>query len=215
MTIREWKFDTPLQQAGLTNSVHETNGNELRLLTSISLLRLHSLQTRADLNSNLRSIDLDLPQFPNQASGQDPAVLCLAPSDWLLFGEHHSARELQQLLKDRISPGLTTLTNLSSAFAVFRLSGNAAPWLLAKNCGLDFRKGMASGQHCCRTGLSLVPAILHYHQPGSSSPAFVFDILIERSLAAYTWQLLLRQFPHAMEAEQLHGPFYQQDKPHP
>ncbi len=215
MNRAAWKFDTPLEQAGLTHSVHKTDGFELSLLTTITLMRLHSLQPRAKLNTSLHGSDLHLPELPNQACGQDPAILCLAPSDWLLFTEYLSAERLQRALQERLNPKLTALTDQSSAYAVFRLSGRVAPWLLGKSCGLDFRKSVAQGQHCTRTRLDQVPAILHYHQPGSGHNPFIFDVMIERSLAPYTWQLFLRQFPHAIELEQLHGPFYEQSKLHP
>jgi len=210
-----WKFETPLEQAGITTGSHITHGFELNLLTSISLMRLHSLQTREDLKTALHNTGLHLPELPNQAGGQDPATLCLAPNDWLLFSEYLSAERLQNILHERLDPQLTSLTNQSSALAVFRLSGSIAPWLMSKSCGLDFRKSIARGQHCSRSRLDQVPLILHYHQPGSGHNPFVFDVIIERSLARYTWQLLLRQFPHALELEQLHGPFYEQSKLHP
>lgn len=219
MNSPAWKFDTPLEQAGLTHSVHKADGFELGLLTSISLLRLHSLQTLAELDTSLHGSDLNLPQLPNQAGGQDPAVLCLAPNDWLLFSEYLSAERLQEMLQERLNPQLTILSNQSSAYAAFRLSGRIAPWLLSKSCGLDFRKGMALGQHCSRTGigqgLNKVSAILHYHQPGSGHNPYVFDVMTERSLAHYVWQLFLRQLPHAIESEQRHGPFYEQGELHP
>jgi hypothetical protein len=66
---------------------------------------------------------------------------------------------------------------------------------------------MSSGQHCCRTLLQQVPAILHYHRPGSGSGPYVFDVMVERSLARHTWQMLLDKLPHAGELEQQHGPF--------
>ncbi len=215
MNRTAWKFDTPLEQAGLAHSVHKTDGHELSLLTSITLLRLRSLQTPAELQASLHGSGLHLPQLPNQASGQDPSVLCLAPNDWLLFSESLSAERLQQLLEERMNPRLKALSNQSSAYAVFRLNGGIAPWLLGKNCGLDFRKGVALGQHCSRTRLNHVPAILHYHQPSGGSKPYVFDVMIERSLAAYSWQLFLRQFPHAVESEQLHGAFYERSKLYP
>lgn len=210
-----WKFDTPLEQASLSQNIHKAKGLELSLLTSVTLMRLHSLQSRAELNTSLQSKDLNLPELPNQAGGQDPAALCLAPGDWLLFSEYLSAERLQHTLQECLNPQFTALIDQSSAYAVFRLSGKTAPWLLSKSSGLDFRKSVAQGQHCSRTRLDQVPAILHYHQPGSGSSAYVFDVMIERSLASYTWQLFQRQFPHAIESEQLHGPFYEQSELHP
>jgi len=209
------KFDTVLEQAGLNHSVHKTAGIELGLLTSVTLLRLHSLQNREELNARLAANGIELPERPNQAGGQDPAVLCLAPGDWLIFSEYLNAGLLLQKFQSATVPSQTALLELSAAFGVFRLKGEIAPWLLSKSCGLDFRRLMRQGQFCTRTRLDQAPAILHHHQPGSGSTPFVFDVLTERSLAPYVWQLLLKNLPHATEAEQLHGPFYEQSKLHP
>ncbi len=210
-----FNYDTVLEQAGLNHSVHQCDGFELNLLTSIALLRLHSLQTQDELNAGLEGTGIQLPQQPNQASGQDPSALCLAPGDWLLFSEYLSVGLLQEKLRAAIKQQLTALINQGSAYGVFRLGGHIAPWLLSKSCGLDFRQGLAHGQHCTRTRLDQLPAILHYHQPGSSSGPFVFDVMIERSLAGYAWQLFLKHLPHASELLQQHGSFYEQSQLHP
>jgi heterotetrameric sarcosine oxidase gamma subunit len=211
MNLSNFPFDTPLVQASVDQSVYQTEGLELNLLTSVALLRLHSLETREELNARLQDSAICLPQQPNQASGQDPSALCLAPGDWLLFSEYLSINLLQEKVQASVQSQLTALTNQSSAYGVFRLNGSIAPWLLSKSCGLDFRKGLTLGQHCSRTRLDQLPAILHYHQPGSGSGPFVFDVMIERSLASYAWQLFLKHLPHATELEQQHGPFYEQN----
>jgi len=202
------KFDTVLEQAGLNHSVHKTAGIELSLLTSVTLFRLHSLQNHQQLNARLAGNGIELPERPNQASGQDPAVLCLAPGEWLIFSEYLHAGLLQHKFQAALEPSLTALLEQSAAFGVFRLKGEIAPWLLSKSCGLDFRQLMRPGQFCTRTRLDQVPAILHYHQPGSGSVPFVFDVFIERSLAPHVWQLFLKNLPHATEVKQLHGLFY-------
>lgn len=199
------KFDSALEQAGVQLSVHQTDGFELSQLSSVTLLRLHSLQARTELNSALLSHGIELPERINQASGQDPSVLCLAPREWLLFSEYLSIDQLQKQLEAAVQPELSTLSNQTSAIALFRLKGNTAAWLLGKCCGLDFHPGMILGQHCTRTRLDQAPAVLHYHQPGSGSGPFVFDVMIERSLAHYVWQLFLNYLPHARELEQQHG----------
>jgi|GEM_PF-2282521 len=207
MSIKQIAFDSALEQAGLMQTVHQTDGFELSQLSSVTLLRLHSLQARTELNAALLSHGIELPERINQASGQDPAVLCLAPKEWLLFSEYLSVEQLQKQLQAAVQPGLSTLSLQTSAIALFRLKGNTVPWLLGKCCGLDFHQGMILGQHCTRTRLDQAPAILHYHQPGSGSGPFVFDVMIERSLAHYVWQLFLNYLPHARELEQQHGSF--------
>ena len=201
------KFDSALEQAGLQNLIHQADGFELSQLSSVTLLRLHSLQHRTELNTALQSNGITLPERINQSCGQDPSVLCLAPGEWLLFSEYLSIGQLQEQLQAVVQPGLSTLSNQTSAVAVFRLKGKTAVWLLGKCCGLDFHQGIVLGQHCTRTRLDQAPVVLHYHRPGSGSGPFVFDVMIERSLAHYVWQLLLDCLPHASELEQQHGPY--------
>jgi heterotetrameric sarcosine oxidase gamma subunit len=198
--------DHALQQAGLHNVLHQAGDFELSLRSGVSLLRVHSLQPRAELDAALAHTGICLPERVNQASGQDPSALCLAPSDWLLFSETRTLEQLQAPLQAALDPGLTAVLDQSAALAVFRLAGSTAAWLLSKCAGLDWRRMMANGQHCCRTKLDRLPAILHYHQPGNGSGAPVFDVMLERSLARHGWQMLLDRLPHARELEQQHGP---------
>lgn len=197
--------DNALQQAGLQDFEHLAEDFELYLVTSTSLLRLHSLQPLAELNESLASSSIQLPGQVNQSMGQDPSALCLAPSDWLLFSEYLAPGLLQSQLQEAIDPGRTALLDQGSAFAVLRLAGPVAPWVLAKCAGLNWHDGMSEGQHCCRTLLQQIPAIVHYHQPGSGSGPYVFDVIMERSLARHGWQVLLEKLPHARELEQRHG----------
>jgi heterotetrameric sarcosine oxidase gamma subunit len=198
------KFDAALQQAGVQVDVHRVGDFELSQLSSVSLLRLHSLQARTQLNATLADRGIHLPGRINQSSGQDPSVLCLAPGEWLMFSEYLNKSQLHEQLQAIVQPGLTTISNQTSALAVFRLRGKAAPWLLTKSCALDLHQGLALNQNCTRTRLDQAPAILHHHQPGSGSGAFVFDVMIDRSLACYVWQLFLSNLPHALELEQQH-----------
>jgi heterotetrameric sarcosine oxidase gamma subunit len=206
--------DHPLHQAGIVPvdqaGHHPQTDLHLAVLTHPTLLRMHSLQSCGQFNAALAELHWQLPPQVNGAMGTDPAVLCLAPGEWLWFSEYLRPevlrQQMQQPLQDVLDPRLTSLLDQSAAFAVFRLSGPAAAWLLSKCCGLDFRAATRQGQHCSRTRLNQAPAILHHHRPGNGSGTFVFDVLVERGLARYSWQLLQRQIPHAKELHQNYGP---------
>jgi heterotetrameric sarcosine oxidase gamma subunit len=208
------KASNPLEQAGLQAGDYRSDDLQLGQLTAFALHRLRSLQSCSELNTVLAESGWQLPQRVNQSIGQDPSIMCLAPNDWLWFSENLQPTQLQDQLSGQLSKhvapqkdaSLTALYDQSSAFAVFRLSGPAATWLLSKCCGLDFRSAIAQGQHCARTRLNQAPAILHYHRPGRGSGPFVFDVLVERSLARYSWQLFHRLLPHAHELQQQYGP---------
>jgi heterotetrameric sarcosine oxidase gamma subunit len=210
-----FKADTPMEQAGLENSWYETEEIEFRLLTSVTLLRLQSLLAAETLNVKLAETGIVLPGRVNQATGQDPSALCLAPRDWMIFSEYLKQDLILNHFQGRIDPAETSLIDMSSAYAVFRISGPAAPWLLSKLCGLDFRKGTKAGQHCTRTRLEQAGAILHYHQPGSGAVPHVFDVIIERSQARYFWQLLNSNLSHALELTKQHGSLHEQTQLYP
>ncbi len=198
--------DHALQQAGLQHSVHQAEDFQLALLTGITLLRLHTLQPREELRAGLQSSGMELPSRVNASLGQDPSILCLAPSEWLVFSEYLSSNQLLPMVQPAIDPLRTALLDQTAAFAVFRLGGPVAPWLLSKCSGLDWQRAMAGGPHCCRTLLDKLPAIVHYHPPGSASGPYVFDVMLDRSLARHGWNMLLQKFPHARDLWQQHGP---------
>jgi heterotetrameric sarcosine oxidase gamma subunit len=197
--------DHALQQAGLRNTVHQAEDFQLALLTGIILLRLHTLQPWEELQAGLHSTGMDLPTRVNASHGQDPSALCLAPSEWLIFSEYLNSSQLLPSLQAAIDPQRSALLDQTAAFAVFRLGGPVAPWLLGKISPLDWHRGIAGGQHCCRTLLDRIPAIVHYHPPGSASGPYVFDVMMDRSLARHGWDLFLRKLPHARELLQQHG----------
>ena len=191
--------DTALDQAGVAEHSVQSDTIGLRQLTGVTLLCIHSLQPADALNAALAAHDLALPAKVNHSLGQDPVALCLAPREWWLFSEFLSFDRLAQSILPAIDSQLTAVLDFSAAAAVFRISGSGAPHLLNKLSGLDFHSGTAGGAHCARTRLQHAAATLHYHRPGGQAHEFVFDLIIDRSLALYAWQLLTASIPHAEE----------------
>jgi sarcosine oxidase, subunit gamma len=196
---------TALQQAGVLDRSHISSGINLRELDSTTLLRLRSLQEFSSLESAVAACGIVLPGKVNDCSGQDPAVICQAPRDWLLISERSNARELMVQLQPALNAQHTIALDLSSALAVFRLSGNAAPWLLSKLCCLDVHAGIRTAAHTARTRMQHAAVTLHYHAGDTSASVPVFDLLFDRSYAAYLWQLLVASIPHAEQLSQLYG----------
>ena len=196
--------DTALQQAGVIDLNHVGGSISLRELSGIALLRIHSLRPFPEIRSRMLACDITLPAEVNQSLGMDPSAMCLAPGEWLLFSEYLGYRRLSSQVQPAIEPHQTVALDLSDGFAVFRLSGSGAPWLLNKLSGLDFQKCIASAPWCARTRLQQVAVTLHYHQPGGLTHAPVFDLIADRSMAAYLWRLLVAAAPHA---EELGGKF--------
>jgi heterotetrameric sarcosine oxidase gamma subunit len=176
-----------LEQAGVADRRFVADGLLMEALEAVRVWRLHSLAPVAPLASLL---SVDLPVEVNASQGANPAVLCVAPGVWLLVGEE-------------IGPSLpsgrqdTSLIELSDALVSIRISGVAAPWLLGKLSGLDFLSGRGAGRHCASTRLGRIAVTIHYHDP--QGDGFVFDLMADRSVARYLWELLLDAAPHAGE----------------
>ena len=93
--------------------------------------------------------------------------------------------------------GAGLVRDISDGSLLLRLSGPAAPWLLAKLGSLDFLHGARQGAHCARTRLVDLAAIVYFHPAGDASD--VFDLIVDRSYAACLWALLQAAAPHAIE----------------
>lgn len=192
---------TPLQQAGIEGTLFQSDTLELKEVTGVTILRLHSLESVEQLATAVESQGLELPLQPNHSTGNDPAALYLRPNEWLLFSERSAPESLLNRLWPAIDPAQTSLLNDSDGMATFRLSGQGAPWLLSKLSGLDYLAGSsgdaAERQHCARTRMAHAAVVVHYHQPDGGNSPFVFDLLFDRSLAKYLWELLSASAAHA------------------
>ncbi|HKX55628.1 MAG TPA: sarcosine oxidase subunit gamma family protein, partial [Xanthomonadales bacterium] len=152
---------------------------------------------------SLRAAGLVIPVSTNQSSGNDPRWLCLRPGEWLVLSETLAAGELQEKLRvassNEISAVHGVIMDASDGLAVVRLSGAAAPWLLAKLSGLDFVGAIGSPQHCARTRMGQVAAVVSYYPVTSGSAGFEYDLIVDRSIARYLWDMLLLSAEHAEE----------------
>ena len=196
---------TALQQAGVEDRSFISAQISLRELDEITLLRLRSLQEFNALESSMAACGIVLPAKVNDRSGRDPVALCQAPRDWLLFSERISAKQLLEQMQPALNVQHTIALDLSSALAVFRLSGSAAPWVLSKLCGLNVHAGINTAAHTARTRLQHAAVTLHYHTVNGPPTMPVFDLIFDRAYAAYLWQLLVASVPHAEQLNQLYG----------
>jgi heterotetrameric sarcosine oxidase gamma subunit len=190
-------------QAGTVKSELELPNLSLRELPDTVLLRLHSLEEPAVLAAGLARAGLACPLTANEAAGQNPAVVCLRPGEWLLIGHHLPAAELIDRISGRLDPSLTALLDLSDGLGVLRLSGPASPWLLGKLSGLDFLAGISSGQHGASTRVGEIAVVLHFRPDPNGNARF--DLIFDRSVARYLWDLLEDAAPHAEELLTRHG----------
>ena len=140
-----------------------------------------------------------LPRQVGDCSGDDPAVLCLGPGEWLLKG----ASEPTRAAAAHMGGDSHATLEVSDGFTLLRLSGPASAWLLNKLGGLDFQSARRHGEHCARTKMQHLEVIVHYHPQLTGDG--VFDLLVERSLARYFFRLMVASVPHAEELNREYG----------
>jgi heterotetrameric sarcosine oxidase gamma subunit len=197
---------SPLQQAGITGTEFRSANLLLRELPDTRLLRLRSLQPELT-TAALRDLGLDLPSSTGGSAGIDPAILCLRPNEWLVYSSSGTPGGLLDRVQARLNgaqpeggvSGHTAALDMSDGLAVLQLGGAAAPWLLAKLSSLDFLGARETGQHCARTRMGQVAVVVNYHPLAASSTEFVYDLILDRSIARYLWELLLHAASHAEE----------------
>jgi heterotetrameric sarcosine oxidase gamma subunit len=204
-----------LQQAGIEPGQLEASDICICELRQAGLLRLHSLLAPEQIQKALAGCGINLPLQGNESAGHEPLALCLRPGEWLLVSEINQTHELLHRLKpvlelEEQSAGQwvrTALLDYSDGHAVFRLSGKAAPWLLSKISSVDFLAAAAKGQHALRTRMGQIAVVVSYHPASDAGSEFVFDLIFDRSVAAYLWQLLVTSVPHAQELAAEFGEF--------
>lgn len=177
-----------LQQSGLGRNEFSSESVHLKELTdySISRLRCYAGQKKSPPG---------LPESTGHCLGDDPAVLCLRPGEWLWISESAPPGELLERAAGDVDREHGAVYNLTDGLAVFRLSGSGSGWLLSKLSGLDFLAGAGGGAHCARTRMGHIAVVVHYRRSGDG--LYVFDLIFDRGYARYFWELLTASAPHA------------------
>jgi heterotetrameric sarcosine oxidase gamma subunit len=148
---------------------------------------------------------LGLPRQTGRCGGDDPVALCLAPGEWLLVGARTepASEAPTERLQGQLASDLTAVYDQSDGLAGIRVSGPAAPWLLAKLSCIDFA---AAGAHwCARTRMGDVAVTIHCRPAADGDRQF--DLYVDRSVTHALWTLLEASAPHATELNQEFGVF--------
>lgn len=190
---------TPLQQAGIEIRDRQFGDVRLREMPGLSLAHLRLYRSTEEAAVPLG----DLPAQVGLCGGTDPVYLCLAPKEWLAISPSLGPSEMLSALREAIDGSAGAAFNLSDAKAVFRLTGAASPWLLSKLSSLDFPAETRHGQHCATTRMSDASVTIYYHRDEDGE--WAFDIIGDRSIAAYLWGLLVASAPHANDLLRVTG----------
>lgn len=196
------------EQFGIQTRASRFDGLDLCGIENASLARLRSLEDPAE---GLLAT-LSLPRQTGRCGGHDPVALCLAPGEWLLIGAQPksaakpASEALAERLQRQLASGLTAVYDQSDGLAGIRVSGPAAPWLLAKLSCIDY--AAAGAGWCARTRMGDATVTV-YCPPvdGSGQIAPRFDLYVDRSVADALWALLEASAAHATELHQEFGVF--------
>lgn len=121
-----------------------------------------------------------LPLTPNTTAGADLLrALWLGPNEWLLV----YASDDRRVQPNAIGDG--TLTDVSHARAVLRLSGSECRATFAKVCALDLDARQFPVGTCAQAALARINVILDH------AAADAFDVYCPRSYAGSLWSSLI------------------------
>ena len=200
--------NTPLLQAGITTTHFDGNHLVIREVGNAAFVRVHAVTDAESAAAALRSLGFPASTVPNTSAGTDRVALCLRPREWMLFSEQADPAQMLAEVRAALDPATSgasvAVLPQSDGLACVRLSGAAAPWLLSKLSGVDYHAEEKKGQYCLRTRLAQVTVLVHHHHAagpaaGETSQEFVYDLVFDRSIAAYLWNILLRHAAHAAE----------------
>jgi heterotetrameric sarcosine oxidase gamma subunit len=186
-----------LEQSGMESSKFTTDTLLIRELTGWNIARLHCLPGAAYPQIS----EGELPQTVGESHGAGPVILCLRPQEWLFLDESNGFSP--SLVHGATESGTAFWVDLSDGLTVFRLEGTGAPWLLNKLSCLDYQSCQSADDHCARTRMGHVAVVVHFHRMPDN--AEVFDLILDRSIARYLWELLCASAPHASDLARVRG----------
>ena len=137
-----------------------------------------------------------LPDVTGQCLGRDPAFLCLRPGEWLTVSESDSAETLMGEIVEQYGDSGVLTWDESDGLAALRLEGPAAPWLLAKHCGLDLHGARPDAEYCAQVRYAHIRLLLHYRGDADGG---IYDLYVDRGLARWLWESMADSAPHAIE----------------
>jgi len=132
-----------------------------RLVTGRSILRVKSWASGfAKCDSTFTIANVELPSKVGATAAGELQVFCTGPSDWLII----APGQLSSAARGAIEAGCAchglALADLSSALAVFEITGTASRQVLIKGCGLDLDPRVFVHPQCARTRLGQVAVLI-------------------------------------------------------
>lgn len=146
----------------------------------LRMINLRGRPADAEFLQSVRSaLGVGLPVAPQTvAAGEHCTTLWLGPDEWLIVGGATSEISEQLPLEG------ASLTDVSHARTVVRVSGAKTRELLAKGVSLDLHPRAFKPGQCAQTAIVKMNVIVH--QVGDA----VFDVYVARSFAEAFWHWL-------------------------
>jgi sarcosine oxidase subunit gamma len=134
---------------------------------------------------------IDLPQEANtmdskNANGVEHALLWLGPDEWLVKSTQ-AAATLAPALQSALAAEFAAVTDVSSAYAVFRLSGARVPAVLQAGCPLDLHPRVFAEGQCAQSHFFKAQSLL-WREAGEGGG---WMVMFRRSFAEYAMDMLL------------------------
>lgn len=136
------------------------DGAVLQVLPPRSLVRLQLSLSGMTAAADVSIGDTPLPTAPGHCSGDDPAMLWLAPDSWLVTSARLGGPQLAALVRHAVRGRTAAAVDVSDALVTFLLEGPRVRDLLLRGTGLDCDDVAFGPGRCTRTRFAQLPVIL-------------------------------------------------------
>ena len=134
-------------------------------------------------------LGFELPCAARSSSGiGELKALWLSVDQWLIIGRLVECGARIEALKAALNGHLSSVTDLSSAYAMIRLAGAGANEIIKKGSQCNFAGNSPVAGTVSRLPLAGLPAIVHMVQSGGE----MIDLYVDRSYAESAWAWLVR-----------------------
>ena len=155
-----------------------TSATTLHVLAPRTLVRLQLPRGAVPGAEALRIGGMPLPA-PGRCTGEDPAVLWLAPDGWLLVSTADDPAALVGAVRRACGDRTAAVVDVSDAFVGFELAGPQARDLLSRGTGLPLTEETLAEGRCTRTRLAQLPVIV---RPRGAQRV---ELIVDRGPAAW------------------------------
>ena len=136
------------------------------------------------------ALDLVLPTEPNvRIFNNEISIIWLSPNEWLIETPEKERDKIFSLLKSKLNPERTAITDVSFNRTVLRIEGQKLSTLLSKYLVADIEKILQRNSDVAQTIFIKIPILIIKNN--NSDNLYSVDIHLNRSHAKYVYELLL------------------------